>query len=177
MHLTNPEKLILYMLAEIHEKLEIRKGIDAKLVVRAISTDNTWALSWNMPGILRPAEASIPPVVVEVSNLLEMWSSIEESYASYGPRERERIKAAADAAGTSVQFTGFDDKSETELIHVARFLIDDLKRFGRFRRRNLAASHRMAERHHRMLAVYEPMRATISDSGLSEEQLIAILEA
>jgi hypothetical protein len=43
MNLTNPEKLVLVMLAEIHEALKIKNGVDTKLLKNAIYRDNTWA--------------------------------------------------------------------------------------------------------------------------------------
>ena len=44
MKLTDPEKLILIMLTEIHEKLKIENGIDSKFVQEAIYSDNTWTM-------------------------------------------------------------------------------------------------------------------------------------
>ena len=49
---TNSEKLILVMLSEIHEKLCIKNGVNTKLVTNAIYSQNTWALSWDLPGIV-----------------------------------------------------------------------------------------------------------------------------
>jgi hypothetical protein len=47
MELRESEKLILMMLAEIHEHLKIKDGIDPVLVKEAIRTGNTWAwLRW-----------------------------------------------------------------------------------------------------------------------------------
>ena len=43
MDLRDSEKLVLMMLAEIHEHLKIKDGIDSVLVKEAIRTGNTWA--------------------------------------------------------------------------------------------------------------------------------------
>ena len=52
MKLSNSEKLILTMLAEIQEKLGIQNGTDTKLLTSAIYSNNTWALSLEIPGIV-----------------------------------------------------------------------------------------------------------------------------
>jgi uncharacterized protein len=45
MNLTNPERLILVMLAEIYGHLDIKRQVDPAFLKEAISTGNTWGIS------------------------------------------------------------------------------------------------------------------------------------
>ena len=99
MHLTNPEKLILTMLCEIHEKLDIRNDIDTKLIKSAIYNDNTWALSMKMPGIVGDSPESIPPIVNLVTRILDMWLLIEQAYEKFDQTHKDKIESDAGVYG------------------------------------------------------------------------------
>ena len=64
------------MLAEIHEKLDIENGVDTKLLKSAIYSRNTWALPWEMPGIL-DSEVS-PPAVSEVTSRISSAGEVSQ---------------------------------------------------------------------------------------------------
>jgi uncharacterized protein YfbU (UPF0304 family) len=178
MKFTNPEKLILVMLAEIHEGLKIKNGVDAGLVKSAIHSDNTWALSWEFTGIVGDSPDETPPHVTEVVDILEMWTFLEEAYDGFGPPDRKKIETEAAPFGSKVKFSGFDGNNETELMSVARFLVDDMERFQRFKGRDMD-SHGSppVDAYRRMLAVWEPIRATLDGNGLTADQVIQILNA
>ena len=177
MKLTNPEKLILTMLAEIHEKLGIKDGTNTKLLASAIYTNNTWALSWKMPGIVGDSPDPTPPEVSEVTNILDMWSIIEEAYEKFGPTEKARVKTEAEPFGGHVHFSGFDGNNESELMSIARFFVDDMGKFSRFKGRDLNSHHPSLATYRRMLGVFEPVRSTLVGHGLSVEKVVAILKA
>ena len=65
MKLTNAEKLILLMLSDIYEKLGL-DGININLLRSAIYTENTWALDWEMPGVVGSDSEPLPTHVREV---------------------------------------------------------------------------------------------------------------
>jgi len=176
MKLTNPEKLILVMLAEIHEKLGIKDGMDTKLLTSAIYSNNAWALSWEMPGIVGDSPDPTPPEVNEVTSILDMWSFLEEAYESFSAIEKAKIKIDADPVGSDVQFSGFDGNNEPELLSIARFLVEDMGRFSRFKGRDLNSHHPSIEAYRRMLSVFEPIRATLVGHGLSVTQVVEILK-
>ncbi len=82
MKLTNAEKLIVTMLADLHEKLAIDE-VSTKLIKQAIYSNNTWALSWEFTGIVGESPEQTPPEVLLVLDILDMWSFIEEAYEGF----------------------------------------------------------------------------------------------
>ena len=76
-----------------------------------------------------------------------------------------------------MQFPGFDGNNEAEHLGIARFLINDLDRFSRFREghRDLNSHHPTLESYGRMLRVFEPIRQTLIGRRLSVNELAAIL--
>ena len=177
MKLSNSEKLILTMLAEIQEKLGIQNGTDTKLLTSAIYSNNTWALSLEIPGIVGGSPDPTPPAVSEVAEILDMWSFLEEADVKFGPAEKARVKSEADPFGSHIHFGGFDGNNEAELMGIARFFVEDMGRFPRFKGRDMNSHHPSIATYRRMLAVFEPIRSSLDGHGLSVEQVVEILKA
>lgn len=177
MKLTNQEKLILTMLADIHEALKIKDGIDTKLLKSAIYTDNTWALEWEMSGILTGPHDPTPPAVKTVTDILDMWMFLEEAYERFGPADKAKIKIEAKPFGDPVRFPGFDGNHEPQALSIAQFLVDDMGRFSRFKGRDINSHYPAIEGHMRMFSVFEPIRGTLGTVGLTADQVILILDA
>lgn len=177
MNFTNPEKLILVMLAEIHEKLGIDNGVDAKLVTNAIHSDNTWALSWEMPGIVGDSPDTTPPEVAEVVDVLDMWSFIEDAYSNLGESEKARIKTDAAPFGEHVRFHGFDGNNEARLMNIANFVVKEMDRFAQFKGRDFNSHCPSIDTYRRMLGLFRPIRATLMGQGLRTTDLVEILKA
>ncbi|WP_404299803.1 YfbU family protein [Alicycliphilus denitrificans] len=174
MKLTNPEKLILSMLASLHERLEIETET-AKLISDAIYTGNTWALSWELTGIVGDNADPNPPAVTEVANYLDMWSFLEEGVAALSPEVRAELDAAVLGAKS---FPGFDGNDESEHYSIAGFLVGPLKRFARFADRDLNSHHPTLYRYEAMYAVFEPMRKRLGlGRPLTQGELSEILSA
>jgi uncharacterized protein YfbU (UPF0304 family) len=76
-----------------------------------------------------------------------------------------------------VKFIGFDGNNESELMGIARFLIDDMERFTSFKGRELNSHMPTRSMYRRMLSVFEPIRKTLVGVELSADQLITILNA
>lgn len=170
---------MLTMLAEIHETVKVKDGIDTKLLKEAIYSDNTWALLWEMPGLFDSGQKEEdPPEVKEVVDILEMWEFIEEGHEALGPPDRKRVETEAKPFGSHVKFTGFDGNYEGRWMSIACFLVDDMKRFSRFKGRDMN-SHGSPplDAYRRMLAVWEPIRATLDGKPLTADQIIQLLNA
>jgi uncharacterized protein YfbU (UPF0304 family) len=170
---------MLVMLSEIHEALKIKDGVDTKLLKEAIYSDNTWALTWEMPGIIgADAHEETPPEVSEVVDILDMWQFLEEAHGELSPEDRKRVETEAAPFGARVKFTGFDGNHEGRLMSAATFLVDNMGRFSRFKGRDMN-SHGSPpiDAYRRMLAVWEPMRATLDGNRLTADQVIQILKA
>jgi uncharacterized protein YfbU (UPF0304 family) len=175
MKLSNGEKLILILLTEIYDKLGIDGETDSEFIQSAIFSDNLWGLSWKFSGI--PFEKSeTPPIVHKVVNILDAWSFIEESYEGLSEEDKLKVEKGAYWFGKNPKFRGFDGNNETEYMSIARFLIDDLNRFQRFKGRELNSHNPSVDGYLRISTAFEPMRATIEPPNLlSADQLIELL--
>jgi hypothetical protein len=174
MKLTNAEKLTLTMLADLHEKMGIDE-VDTKLLKRAIYSNNTWALSWEMPGIVGDSPEPTPPEVSLVVDVLDMWSFIEEAYERFDPAQKTELEAKADPFGKHVEFSGFDGNNESELMSIANFLVNDMKRFSRFAGRDLNSHCQVVDGYRRMLEKFLVIRPNLSGRGLSVAELAEVL--
>lgn len=177
MKLSNPEKLILLMLSDIYEKLEL-SGIDTNLIRSAIHTENTWALDWEMPGVVGSDSEPPPPLVVDVINYLDMWSFLEEAHSSFDASLKDQVAKEAEPFGKHVRFPGFDGNNEFEALSIARILINDMGRFSRFKGRDLNSHTPLLVVYKRMYSIFEPIRESLSGTRpLAPSQVVTILQA
>lgn len=176
MKLTNAEKLTLTMLADLHEKLEIDE-VNTKLLKNAIYTNNTWALSWEMPGIVGDSPEPTPPEVSLVVDILDMWSFIEEAYERFDPAQKSELEAKAGPFGKHVAFSGFDGNNESEFMSIANFLVNDMGRFTSFTGRDLNSHCAVIDGYRRMLAKFLAIRPNLDGRGLSVAELAEVLNA
>jgi len=175
MKLSNGEKLILLMLSDIYKKLDIEDSFDPEFIKSAIYTDNLWGLEWKFTGV--PFERSgTPKIVSEVVDILDMWSFIEDSYSRLDASAKKRVEDEASPFGKNPKFSGFDGNNETDYISVARFLIDDLERFEKFKGRDLNSHCPSIEALGRMFLAFEPMRKSLTQELLSSDQIIELLK-
>jgi uncharacterized protein YfbU (UPF0304 family) len=175
MTLTDPEKLILMMLSEIHEHLKIKSGTDAKFVQSAILSGNTWGLYWRFIGIFE-GRGDTPAAVKQVLDILEMWEAIEISYEKLDAGKKELI--AARNLADDVRFRGFDGNHEAEQLGIAHFLIDDLARFTHFKGRDLNSHlpYSLAP-NERMLSVFKRHPVSPERFKMNAAQIIEMLQA
>ena len=176
MKLSPSEKLILLMLSEIHEKLEIKNGVNPELIKAAIISNQTWGLDWEYSGLLAYEEAS-PPLVAETTDILDMWAFLEDSYAKFSDAEKATIKKDAEPFGEDVQFWGFDGNHDPHY-HITHFLIQDMKRFTRFKDHPLN-SHSQAALigYRRMYSAFENIRPKLDGRLLTVAEITQILNA
>lgn len=174
-HLSAGEKLNFMLLRDIVKHLKVPTETDVDLLAEVIYGGHYWAPAWEMQGLFhnhadRPADVSL------VVNILDMWSFIEERVEKLEAADLEKVKAAN--YGHVPVFIGFDGNNEAELMNIASFLVEKMNRFTRFKGRDFNSHSPSAARHRRMVAAFEPIRATL-DFGrqLSVSQIIEILEA
>jgi uncharacterized protein len=176
MNLTDPERLMLIMLSEIHDHLKIKNGVDPKFVQSAIYTGNTWGLPWRYTDIFDGGTSETPPKVHDVVKILDMWRLIESSFANLSPEEQALVKK--EVAPHGVKFNGFDGNNDTDSMGIARFLIEDIGEFANFKGRELNSHYiDSTDGYHRMLEVLEPMRSALGNADLTSSQIISILKA
>jgi uncharacterized protein YfbU (UPF0304 family) len=174
-HLTAGDKLNFMLLRDIAKHLKVPTETNLDLVAEVIYGGHYWAPAWEMQGLFhnhadRPADVSL------VVDVLDMWSFIEERVEKLEASDLEKVKAANH--GHAPKFVGFDGNNEAELLAIARFLVETMNRFTRFKGRDFNSHSPSVARYRRMVAAFEPMRATL-DFGrqLSPNQIIEILEA
>lgn len=175
-HLSDGDKLNFMMLREITRHLKITGlEVDADFVAETIYGGHYWAPTWEMSGLFhkhtdRPADVTL------VVNTLDMWDFIEGCIERLTPEEIEQVKKAH--FGYLPQFIGFDGNEEGELMSIARFMVEKMGRFSRFKKRDFNSHTLTAARYRRMTRAFEPIRATLGfGRGLSVEQIIKVLKA
>jgi hypothetical protein len=173
MQLSDGEKLILMMLCEIYEKLQVNGEMDTKLVRSAILDGQLWALKWEMSGIFHGSEPT-DEMVQEVCEIWDMWRSLERSYQSLSPEDKERVKKQAEPFGEYVQFRGFDGNNEGHYGCIARFLVEEMGRYREFKGRDMDSHMPLSlETYRRMLEAYKPLRAS---RDLTSSEIVKILQ-
>jgi uncharacterized protein YfbU (UPF0304 family) len=176
--LTDGEKLIAVMLTDLIKKLDIDVEIDVDLVQKVIYGGHYWALGWEMPGIFH-GHADKQARVRFVVDVLDMWEFLEEAFEALGDNEKAWLAKEADPFGEHVSFPGFDGNNESEHLGIARFLIEDLQRFGRFRNghRDLNSHHPTLETYGRMVRAVEPIRNTLIGRRMNASEVAAVINA
>jgi uncharacterized protein len=143
-------------------------------LAKVIHGGHYWAPKWDMQGVFHD-HVDDPDDVTHVVDVLDMWSFMEEAYESFSKADKAKIAAEAGPLGELVQFHGFDGNNESSQLSIARFLIEDMDRFSRFKGRDLNSHHPTHGRYARMLELFERMRAQLIGHGLSAKQVIELL--
>jgi uncharacterized protein len=172
--ITDGEKLILGMLAEMHTHLKVKGELEPDFIMDAIYGGHYWGLAWKHSGLFHGHEDDARNVS-EVVNVLDMWSFIESSHAALSAKDKARVEKEAEPFGKNPRFPGFDGNNETEHMGIARFLVEKLERFSSFEGRDLNSHWQSLDTYRRMYRVFDPMRRTLIGRTLTADELIAIL--
>ncbi len=174
--LSDGEKLIAMMLAELIKSTGAKVQTNVDLVEKAVTGGHYWALGWEMPGIFH-GHVDKQSRVRFVVDVLDMWSFLEEAEeALTTDSDREELAMAGHA---HVKFLGFDGNNESEHLSIARFLVDDLERFTRFRigHRDLNSHVPTVEGYGKMVRAFEPIRKNLVGRGMSIGEMLTVLNA
>lgn len=174
-HLTDGDKLNFMMLRDIMKHLKVKDAeTNVDFVAESIYGGHYWAPTWEMQGLFHQ-ESDRPADVTFVVNTLDMWDFIEGSIEKLTLEETERLKAANH--GYLPEFAGFDGNNESSLMSIASFIVKEMNRFPRFKKRDFNSHIQMAARYRRMTTAFEPMRATLGFGRvLGVSQIIEFLE-
>lgn len=174
LHLTEGEKLITVMLCDLYKHLKVKDGIDSKLVASAIYGGHLWALRWELSGLLH-GHVDDAQSVREVVDILDMWSCIEEAVEQFSKADMAEIKKA-DTRFASGKFPGFDGNNESNHHSIALFMIDELRRFSRFKSRELNSHYPHLDSYRAMYRVFEPIRVNLGPGRhMSAPEVIKVL--
>lgn len=149
MKLTDGERLIVVMLADLMEGLKIDRELDPTLIKSLVCGGDEWAIKRKYSGMF-PSEGPTEEVVSETTNILWMWDILEHRIADLDGEE-----AAEAAKWLRTKFAGFDGNNDPHY-GVAQTLINDLGDFSHFKGRNLN-SHSQATlpRYQQMYAKFD----------------------
>lgn len=174
--MTDSDRLILTMLCELQKGQKFKGNIDPNFIEEVIHGGHYWALNWEYPGLFhgyRDPKKSVSEVV----DILDMWSFLEKGYEALSPKNKKIIKEKSEGLYSTVRLVGFDGNNETEHLGIARFLVEKMGRFERFKGRDFNSHSPSLKGYNQMLSVFLPIRTTLIGQGLSFEQIIKILNA
>ena len=174
MKLTDSERLILAMLAEIHKALKIKDGFDPDFILQAITSGQSWSLDWQYGGSVIGVDEVPDQVVTETCDILDAWFIIESSYAQLDDTEKQRVDAAD--FNSAPHFLGFDGNHEPH-IGVARHLIEVMGRFQHFAGRDLNSHSPSVESNRRLAIRFGEIRKNLGSRNLTADEIIELLEA
>lgn len=170
MKLTDGEKLIALMLADLLDHVGAKGEVDPEFIKHAIFHSNTWSLEWKYPGLFTDEEEPSADVIRETGDILTMCRVVEASISQLPDDQRAEIPEKERRV-----FIGFDGNEEMHY-SVALALVEQLDRFREFADYDFNSHHPTLRRYRAMLAVYERMNLNMG-AGLSLESIQAILAA
>src|SRR5690242_18570640 len=149
MKLSDGERLIVVMLADVMQAMGLNHEIDPTLVKRLAVNHDDWAIASRYHGIF-DGEGPSDAEVSETHEILSMWSWIEHSISQLEGAEAEEA-----ANFHHSQFSGFDGNNDPHF-GIAHTMINDLGYYDEFADRNLNSHSRATlERYRRMLPQYK----------------------
>ncbi|MCJ1959900.1 YfbU family protein [Novosphingobium mangrovi (ex Hu et al. 2023)] len=122
MQISDGERLIAYMLAELMEKSGEQFDIDPAFIKSALANQDEWAIEWKCPGIFG-GDPTEQEVIDETCKILTMWRVIDNSIDQI---PEEQLPELPDEYLR--QFEGFDLNNDPHY-SVAEVLIEQLDRF------------------------------------------------
>lgn len=173
--MTNPEKLITWLLTElltIQPKYENKDSI--RLIQQAIYGGHFWALEWDMQGVIHN-HVDREEAVRFVVDVMDMWSFIENAVTKWDAADLKHFETASGYIGTP-SFLGFDGNNEGEYMGIANFLVREMGRFASFKDRSLNSHSPTVARYGQMARRFEPVRLGLTGRGLSVEEIIALMK-
>lgn len=165
MKLTDGERLIAVMLAEVMEVVGANKELDPSLLKTLLCNHDDWAIVEQYQGIFA-AEGPTDDEVKETRNILWMWDIIEHSIGQLSGAEAQQ------AAGWHWnKFGGFDGNHDAHY-GIAQTFIDDLGTFSNFKGRALNSHSQMSlPRYQTMYPKFDAMLSQNRGQPLSFAQL------
>ena len=173
--MTKAERLILSLICDLQkptEEQEFRRK-DYEFISKAVACGHLWALDWEYEHVYSDVEYD-RRLVKETVDILDMWDVIELLFERLVEDDKLRIAEAMETEIQYLRFRGFDGNNESEYLAIARFLVDDMGRWKRFKNRTLNSHYPSLAAHRRMLPVYKGYGFGLTTREFSVEQFIAL---
>jgi uncharacterized protein YfbU (UPF0304 family) len=165
MKLSDGERLLAVMLAEVMEALKLDREVDPSLIKTLVCNGDDWAIKRKYPGIFSN-ERDTSEAVTETTNILWMWGIIEHSLSELTGSEAEEAKG-----WHWTKFNGFDGNNDQHY-GIALTMINELGEFESFKGRGLN-SHTQSSlpRYRSMYSTFEKHLHAGAANPLSMEAL------
>ena len=175
-HFSDGEKMLMLMMGDLFKSLKINDSeMNPQFLAKVIYGGHYWAPKWDMQGVFHD-HVDDPRDVNHVVAVLDMWCFIEEAYERLAPAQKKTLTEEVGPWLTDVKFSGFDGNNESSQMSIARFLIEEMNRFSRFKGRDMNSHTETYDRYRSMGALFGPMRSSLVGGGLSLQQLVTLLK-
>lgn len=135
MKLSDGERLITVMLADLMTALNVNGEVDPALIKTLVCGGDDWAIARKYQGLF-PAESPDDTVISETTNILWMWGIVEHGLSLLDGAHAEEA-----AKWPYTSFDGFDGNNDDHY-GVAHTMINELGEFSDFEGRNLNSHSR-----------------------------------
>jgi uncharacterized protein YfbU (UPF0304 family) len=130
MKLSDGERLIVVMLAEVMQSLKLNNEIDPSLILNLASSRADWAIKHKYHHLFGEGQAN-DPEVQETIDILWMWGIVEDSLSNLTGTEANEANS-----WPMTEFRGFDGNNDRHF-GIASILINELNEFSEFKDRYL----------------------------------------
>jgi uncharacterized protein YfbU (UPF0304 family) len=179
MKLTREQALTMALLTEIHSALNIKNGINSKVISHALETGNTWAIDWEAQYLESDDDPEPVPAYVEhVIDVLDMYDLLSTSYNALSDEDKKKYEEAVKAGAP--MFPGFDGNGEAEYLSAMRMMVEHLDRFTSYQGRVINSHSPTVARSTRMLRVFLPIRDQLGSRNpivLTVDELIRVMNS
>ena len=171
--ISDGEKIIMTMLRDIYPGRSVQnRSIDPDFVLEALARGHHWGIAWKYPEVFGSGQVN-EQLVIEVSNILDMWKILESEYNGLPDQEKAQIVAELGPVGKSVMFSGFDGNHEIVQYGIVRFLMNEMNRYHWFNGRGLNSHSPRLDGYRRMLKAFDSLS---SIDKLNASMIISVLE-
>lgn len=174
MRLSNAERLIVAMLANIQKEMKIGGDIDPDFILEALRGGQEWSVEWEYSSLF-PKEPATPEELEETTAYLDMWWRIENSYQALSDADKEAVVKANN--GSAPKFSGFDANSDPHHA-ITCTLINKLNRYDEFKGRPLNSHAHVLDSYKSKLdrmRKFDAVKAHVAGVEFNREELIEIL--
>jgi hypothetical protein len=148
-NISDGERLIAVMLADIMKHLNINNEVDPAFILRALTDNDEWMIALKHPSLCGNESGPSEAVIQETHDIFGMFQSIRYATDQLPPAEQAPIRELP-----HFSFTGFDGNNDKHH-HVASVMINELNLYPEYLGTQLN-SHSQASlhRYRQMLEVY-----------------------
>ncbi len=175
--ISDGEKIIMAMLRDLYHGSDVKnREMDPDFILSALDGGHHWALAWKYHGMFNRYQNRNQDVE-DVVKILNMWNFLESGYDQLSDEEKKKTVGEVYPHWESIWFPGFDENDETSHYNIARFLVNDMERFVRFKDRDMNSHQPLLDTYKKMFVTFEPMSLRVGGGNLCAAEVIAVLKS